>query len=151
MLLDSYIIAHELSRELLAGSETRDRLLSSAAWSFDRALGQVCYETQPNSEEIATFYGSVQLTREALDAIRRDLVSRRRHYLAARQQLTSEIACDAFALSSVVRLAMAQESQPSRDFYYYCGVLVLSNLLHVRSPSGNERARSIVRGVGYRK
>jgi hypothetical protein len=104
---------------LLAGSETRDRLLSSAARSFDRALRQVCYETQPNFEEIATFYGSVQLNEEALDGIRRDLVNRRHHYLAARQQLTSEVACDASAFSSVAHLAMAQESQPSEDFYYY--------------------------------
>lgn len=112
-LVDVYLIAHELAHFELDRSNVEPGLHEMADMAFEFALREVCYEDQPNFERIANYNSTPVLTKEALAVIKRDLRNRRSHYLADRDRLTLEIACDSFALSSFVWIARAISKRSS--------------------------------------
>jgi hypothetical protein len=96
--IDVYILAHEIFHYMtIVGYPNAQKLLSEASATFDDTLKEVCYEDRPDFVEHASFYGIYTFDEEAAEALRRDLVNRRRHYENTRAELVEEIAGDAFA------------------------------------------------------
>ncbi|HYI49764.1 MAG TPA: hypothetical protein VEX35_15005 [Allosphingosinicella sp.] len=116
-LVDGYLLAHEMAHFLWKHpDELMTRLKSGAESAFEYALGQVCYENQPNFADIAQHWGELPKGPEELEKLRRDLVNRRRSHEAKRNHLIEEIACDAYALLMVSVIHMSVW-QPKTDDY----------------------------------
>lgn len=101
-LIDYFIIGHELFHLLKRNGHLTNVDHSYSAGLFDFALTQCCYEDQPNFKEIATYYGELSLDNDALESIRRDLQTRRKHYLANQSFLEEEIQCDFFSFQCLL-------------------------------------------------
>jgi hypothetical protein len=98
-LIDGYILAHEVSHFLLNRPDfIMARMKHEARNAFNFALQQVCYEREPNFDEIAQRGGLLRIDPAQLERLRLDLSNRREYYEAHANEIIEEIACDAHGL-----------------------------------------------------
>jgi hypothetical protein len=102
-MIDWYLLGHEMSHYYLHTNPVGFSGTSSDAESlYEMALASCCYENQDNFDDIANYYGLLNLSEEALATIRGDLANRRVYYAKNKANLVEEIACDFWAF---VRIA----------------------------------------------
>ncbi len=83
---------------------------------FEFALEQVCYENQPNFEDIAKYNGNLpSLSKETLLTIKTDLKNRRSYYECNKTHLIEEIDCDVFALTSILDMKL---NDPTKSYSF---------------------------------